>query len=275
MSAKIQKILVPTDYSKGATVATRNAFKLARLVDAQVILLHAYNVPIATSEDLTFISSIKQTEEEKLENELRKWGMEFPGILMDSELEYGPAVDAIVSAVLRNKIDLIVMGTKGETDILDAVLGSVASNVINHAKCGTIVIPSDVNEIELSHIMLACDFHKINEYSFFYPLTHLLDVTDAYLSLVNVQCDLNLFSVPTKEEVKIDNKFYKYNHGHVYLESDDVEEALLVEADREDVDLIVLTTKHYNLWNRIWHKSLSKKMVLHATKPLLILHEDF
>ncbi|MEW6070210.1 MAG: universal stress protein, partial [Candidatus Thermoplasmatota archaeon] len=36
--------------------------------------------------------------------------------------------------------DLIVMGTKGRTGIARLVLGSVAENVVHHAKCPVLVV---------------------------------------------------------------------------------------------------------------------------------------
>lgn len=121
---------------------------------------------------------------------------------------------------------------------------------------------------------MASDFHKLEKYDFFYPLIHILDATDAKVQIVNFQPELDLANVPAIEELKLDSMMDKYKHSHHYLEADDVEEALIEMARSEASDMIVLTTKHYNLWQRIWHRSLTKQMVLHSTTPLMILHED-
>jgi nucleotide-binding universal stress UspA family protein len=43
----IDKILVPTDFSEHASAALAMAIELAQKFDAQIVLLHAYQLPIA------------------------------------------------------------------------------------------------------------------------------------------------------------------------------------------------------------------------------------
>jgi nucleotide-binding universal stress UspA family protein len=166
------------------------------------------------------------------------------------------------------------MGTKGETNGIDALLGSVASNVINNVKCTTLVIPEETTEFSISEVMLATDFHKTKSQDFYGPLFHLLDKTDASVSIVNVRPAIELSEVPSKEEIDTDNLFGKYKHSHHFLEAENIEEALFDFAHLNSSNLIVILTKHYNLWQKLWHKSMAKKLALHSTIPLLIIHED-
>lgn len=274
MKKQINKILIPTDYSSNARRATNFGLSLAKMFGAEVILFHSYHFPLTTSEDMVYVAKMKEGEQEKLDEEKAALLNKFPGLKMDTQVEYGSAVDLIETISQREGVDLIVMGTKGETNGIDAVLGSVASNVINNVKCSSIVIPEEAKEFSITEIMLASDFHKSKNHDFYGPLLAILDKTDAAVSVVNVKEAIDLKEVPSREEIDTDNIFGKYKHSHHFLEAENVEEALFDFAHLNDCDLIVILTKHYNLWQKLWHKSMAKKLALHTTIPLMVIHED-
>ena len=270
----INKILIPTDYSTNARRAANFGMSLARSIGADVILFHSYHFPMTTSEDMVYIAEMKEGEEKKLNEEKDALAQKFPEVNISAQVEYGSAVDLVESISERENIDLIVMGTKGETNGIDAVLGSVASNVINNTKCSVLVIPEETHDFKIDHVMLATDFHKTKTHDYYGPLIHLLKKMDPSVSIVNVKAAIDLKEVPTQEEIETDNIFGEFKHSHHFLESENVEEALFDFAHLNDCDLIVILTKHYSLWQRLWHKSMAKQLALHTTKPLFIMHED-
>lgn len=274
MDKQINKILIPTDYSPNATRAANFGFGLAQKLGSDVVLFHSYHFPLTTSEDMVYVAKMKDGEEEKLQEAANTFSAKFPGVNIKTVVEYGSAVDLIESLTAKDNIDLIVMGTKGETNAFDALLGSVASNVINNVMCSTLIIPEETREFKMEEIMLATDFHETKDMDFYGPLLHILDRTDASVSIVNVKPALDLAEVPSKTEIETDNMFGKYKHSHHFIEAENVEEALFDFANVHDSDLIVILTKHYSLWQRLWHKSMAKQMALHSNKPLFIIHED-
>ena len=274
MHKQIKKILIPTDYSANARRAAEIGFQFAEMVQADVILFHSYHFPMTTSEDMVYISKMKDGEMEKIEKEKSSILEKHPNLNVTCVVEYGSAVDLIESVTDKENVDLIVMGTKGETNAIDAVLGSVASNTINNVMCSTLVIPSETRELKLEEIVLATDFHETKVEDVYWPLVDILEKVNASVSIVNVQESIDLEEMPSKTELATDSVFAKYKHSHHFLESDNVEEALFDFSNIHEADLIVIVTKHYSLWQRLWHKSMAKQLVLHSTKPLLILHED-
>ncbi len=48
--------------------------------------------------------------------------------------------DAIIGYATKNKIDLIVIGTKGRTGLKRFLLGSVAQGVVQHAQCPVLLV---------------------------------------------------------------------------------------------------------------------------------------
>lgn len=274
MQKQINKILIPVDYSANARRASEFGMQMAEKMEAEVILFHCYHFPMTSSEDMVYIEKMKEGEVEKLNKEMNSIAHKHPNVSISSIVEYGSAVDLIETITKRDNIDLIVMGTKGETNSLDAVLGSVASNTINNVMCSTLVIPNETRDFKIEEIVLATDFKETENSDYFWPLLSVLDKTDASLAIVNVQQVIDLAEVPSKAELKTNHIFANYKHSHHFLESDNVEEALFDFSNIHEADMIVILTKHYSLWQRLWHKSLAKKLVLHSTIPLLIIHKD-
>lgn len=274
MHQTIKRILIPTDYSPNATRATEFGLQLAEKLHAEVVLLHCYHFPMTSSEDMVYVAKMKEGELEKLKEVGDAVAAKHKNLSISCLADYGSAVDLIESTSEKEKIDLIVMGTKGETNGLDAVLGSVASNTINNVKCSVLVIPEETRELSIEEIVLATDFHETKNSKFYWPLLYILDKTDASVSIVNVKEDIDLAEVPSRTELETDHIFGAYKHSHHFLESDNVEEALFDFSNIHEADMIVIVTKHYNLWQRLFHKSMAKKLALHSTIPLLVLHED-
>ncbi len=268
------KILIPTDYSETAKKATDIGLQLANKLGADVLLFHSFSYPMMNTEDLSYTERLAVTEQEALEDEMNKWKAIHEDLNFEAYSSYGSAVDHISSIVRDHNIDLIVMGTKGESNAVDTVFGSVCSHVINNVKCPTIVIPDECNELNLNEVVLASDFHKIDKEDTFDLFLEIAKKFDSHIALLNVQHALNVHEGPNETETWMDGLLENYKHSHHFVESDDKEEAILNFAKEGDFGMICITTKHYSFWQKLFHTSMARSLALHSELPLCILHED-
>jgi nucleotide-binding universal stress UspA family protein len=85
---------------------------------------------------------------EKSKQEAQKWFDEISknavanGVKLRTEVVASPTsvVPAIVDYAEKNKVDLIVVGTKGRSGFTKLLLGSVASGVVTYASCPVMVV---------------------------------------------------------------------------------------------------------------------------------------
>jgi nucleotide-binding universal stress UspA family protein len=85
---------------------------------------------------------------EKSKQEAQKWFDEIGkkavanGVKLRTEVVASPTsvVPAIVDYAEKNKVDLIVVGTKGRSGFTKLLLGSVASGVVTYASCPVMVV---------------------------------------------------------------------------------------------------------------------------------------
>jgi nucleotide-binding universal stress UspA family protein len=85
---------------------------------------------------------------EKSKQEAQKWFDEIDknavanGVKLRTEVVASPTsvVPAIVEYAEKNKVDLIVVGTRGRSGFTKLLLGSVASGVVTYASCPVMVV---------------------------------------------------------------------------------------------------------------------------------------
>jgi nucleotide-binding universal stress UspA family protein len=136
----ISRILVPTDGSKTAQKAARQAVDLAKQLKASIIVLSVFDwssfVAWASSDWLAAPEGLEPIES-SLREVARKHGeavkrlCDKHGIQSKTVLTTGHPVEDIVREAKRSRADLIVMGSHGRSALAAAVLGSVTYGVIH------------------------------------------------------------------------------------------------------------------------------------------------
>jgi nucleotide-binding universal stress UspA family protein len=152
---KLEKLLVPVDYSKSSEMAFRYAKFLAKKVSADIHLLHVvderYVERIAelsgeSEEDVSRKLSLKAKE--KLENFLSKNGSE--GLVAENAVVVGIVFQAIALRAQALDVDLIVMGGHGRIgngQIDKIFFGSAAERVVRLLPCPVLCVPQQVARV--------------------------------------------------------------------------------------------------------------------------------
>ena len=144
---KLEKIVVATDFSEGAAQAADYAADLAQHFEAELVLVHAYNVDIPMASPMMSggyvlpdgffeeISKQARAQVKEHADRLSKGGLSVEPVALDE-----PAALAIVGEAERRGADLIVMGTRGLTGLKHVALGSGADKVVRTAPCPVLTI---------------------------------------------------------------------------------------------------------------------------------------
>jgi nucleotide-binding universal stress UspA family protein len=141
---RIQRILVPVDFSEPSLGALRYAVALARMLKASLDVLHVVEAVYAPMVGPTFdLESLREAREHgarrKLEQLVARLG-EHPG-RKRALLRAGTAARSIVYEAKRHSYDLIVMATQGRHGVGRWLLGSVAERVVRTADCPVLIVP--------------------------------------------------------------------------------------------------------------------------------------
>ncbi len=143
---KLQKILVPTDFSDCSMHALEYALSMAELFRARLILLHVVE-PAVCPENYMAVSpgfddtnqSLMETARERLDTICRK---RIGGrISSETLVRMGHAYSEIGDTAKAMGADLIVIATHGFTGLKQVLLGSTTERVIRHAPCPVLTVP--------------------------------------------------------------------------------------------------------------------------------------
>lgn len=137
----MKKILVAVDFSPAADAAVRQGLDLARAFNAQLLLLHVLHVP---AEAPGFYSSRKLGR--KLFRNMEEAATGMMAQFVDrhfkkakkkptTQILPGLPGDEIVRQAQKEKVDLVVIGTRGHSGLKRLLLGSVADHVIRACSC--------------------------------------------------------------------------------------------------------------------------------------------
>ena len=139
MSTFPEKILLATDGSEDAALATRAAVGLSAESGARLHVVHAWHsVPSPHFKSFVRFHLKKQAEELLAKGVACIKGAE--GDVAGSYLEEGRTVDAILGLAERIGADLLVLGSRGHGPVERMVMGSVSEGVARHAHCPVLVV---------------------------------------------------------------------------------------------------------------------------------------
>ena len=140
------KILVPTDFSVHAKEALRHAAEFARLFDAQLTILHVYDVtPYVMPETVPLYDTVQLNQlHEEFKKQLgpaKQQAVQAGAPRVDTQLLQGSPPAEIARFAAEGGYGLIVMGTHGRTGLAHLLLGSVTEKVVRKAPCPVLTVP--------------------------------------------------------------------------------------------------------------------------------------
>jgi nucleotide-binding universal stress UspA family protein len=144
MNVPYKKILVAYDGSKAAEDALEQAIMLARDNEStELEIIHVYNIPNFMIGESIFTPPAGHQQEV----------IEFSQAVMEKakrllkdtphntvSLHYGNPAKVILEQAEKTQCDLIVMGSKGLSGIMEFMLGSVSHNIVLHAKVPVLIV---------------------------------------------------------------------------------------------------------------------------------------
>ena len=145
MTIRLQKILLPTDFSNYSAAATKYACELATKFDAELHLLHTLEIRTDVTPDFAmgltlprYINESKAAVEKSLTGVLDpQWSAGRK--VVHAILEGSPKVE-IIRYARQQDIDLIVLSTHGRTGLAHVIMGSVAESVVRTAPCPVLTV---------------------------------------------------------------------------------------------------------------------------------------
>lgn len=275
----IKKILVPTDFSKCAENAAKFAGEIAVKFNAEITLYHIYTIPVvdpvvpAGSLD-SMIEEMENSSHANLKKAIEKMQKAFPGVTVKGKTKSGFAVPEIISHAKKSKHDLIVMGTTGASGIEELLVGSNTASVLAKSECPVLAIPARSKYAEIKSILYTTDL-TMPEGKTFGGLIDFAKGFGANITVLHVKNELDRYF--KMSEIRFEN--YGKMAGYSKVKYDEVKSEKIYDAlnkyiNQGNFDVVAMATHHRGFFDKIFHRSLTKRMAYHTKIPLLTFRKD-
>lgn len=275
----MKTILVPTDFSPIANTALRYAISVADKFKSKIFLLHSYQVPAPVGEvPFSVLDDERRVLREESEKNLREVSVKIgtAGVAYEYISVEGVAEDSILRAAKEKKIEMIIMGSKGQSNLADVIFGSVCLRVMEKATCPVMAIPNDtVITKPVKHITFATDYHQsdfaaIDKGVEIARLSqadlNILHISDAQIGADEEKVMMRNFMEGVKKRSNYTKLSFQVIHGYK------IEERLQQYVEDEQTDMLMMSTHYRSFFDRIFGSSITREITRNTNIPVIAFH---
>jgi nucleotide-binding universal stress UspA family protein len=268
------RILLPTDFSTNALNAATYAVKLFGTEGNSFVLLTTYMMPHGTASTMWNINGLlAQEAAQGLEAFAARLRSELgdAAIVLETAVEHGDLPHVVARfAADAAPADLVVMGTQGASGLREVLMGTNTAAVIAGGSLPVLAVPENAEYRTPKRILLADDGGPVGKESL-QPLLAIARWSHAHVSIVRVvQEDA---PVSTGSDSTYDLLMGGIPHSEQYHSGEDAQAAISELADRTEADLVAVLHRQRGLFEGLFHRSTSKRMVMHTHIPMLVLQQ--
>ena len=276
----MKTIIIPTDFSPIATNALHYGIDMAQTINASVLLVHVYHVPLVIADVPVVVISedeLKNNAEEKLAD-LKK---EVEHISSSKLKIYTEALFGNVSGELENLCNRIspfavVMGTVGASATERAFFGSNALSAIRHLTWPVICVPPGKQfGSGIQKVGFACDFKGVVKTTPTHVIKDIVKEFNAELHILNVDYNDRHFKPETPEEsLMLHTLLEDVKPLYHFIQHKDIEDGINEFAEKNNLDLLIAIPKKHKLLESLFKPSSTKQLVIQSHIPVMCIHEN-
>lgn len=262
----MKTILIPvnfTDYSQKAVDFVINSFTDVN----KIILLYSACSKGKTNAAFDPLEAQRLIGDQQML--IKNAGMKVETIT--SSMELCPLIERTIE---QEKIDMVVMATKGSSSIREFRDGSIAGYVINATSIPVITIPKDYELRAIKNIVFAVDLKTYHDPKLVTNVVTLAKVWNARVHVVNIHGTNSLI---TREEIdaakELEHQFHDVPHLFHFYNSADTAKGLDDFIAEYEADLLITVTRRDNKLKNVFHESITKRVAEQIHLPLIAFHD--
>ena len=276
------KILVLTDFSKNAYTALSYAVELFKKSDCHFYILNAFTPSTYVSDNILAtqlgshdIEALKQTSKKGLETieQLLSFRDDDPNHSFTFLSEFDFVHKSAINAVQKYDIDLIVMGTHGESDSSQALFGSNTVSIMNKVReCATLVVPKDVIYQELKEIVFLSSYKAPYKSLELRPLLTLGARHKSHVSVLHVSKTVEKDKDFDEIKNALSHKLQDLKPSFHEIQGVSLPDALQCFIQIKESNMIAFVNKKHHFFEHLFSPTMVKDLAKNSQIPILCLH---
>ena len=275
---QMKTILYATDYSEQSISALKYAHSLAVKLEAQLIVLHVFRVPLSLASPVS-ISYIKKKKKLFVEHRVKIekfYSLNLiehintlkPIILVDED---NSVVNGIQKKALKGNADFIVVGSKGASKAKQFFLGSTPQGLFKKATCPVLVVPTGATTEYLKTMVYATAFEQSDVFAI-RRLAILAKVSNAKIKIIHITTKKEYEGDQQMEwfkELLLEKVAYS-NIEFNLIYSDSIFDDLKLFLNESNANLLAMLERSEELsMKRLFHRDFVKRMQVECNIPIL------
>lgn len=257
------QLLVGTDFSESADNALRYAAELAIKSNGEIIVAHVFQSMSPTGK-MGLNSKIREDAESEMKTTLDELKIAYPSLKkVKSSIIKGEAHNKLEVLFKREKLDLLIIGTKGEANESSIFLGNVAGKFIRLADMPMLMIPTASRFKNINKIVFAIKRTKINQKKTVAPLKKILSLFGARLTILHVNTDI--------KKMKIGSRLSKLANNLITIESDRFYKPIEKFVESGNFGMLCVIRRKRGFFHKFLISKSFSTAKFSTTLPMLIL----
>lgn len=279
-----KKILLATDFSKNSWNAIVYALELYKDTDCDFYVLNAFTATGYLTDSLMVpepgqdaYEEAKAESEDKLTEVSRMITFREENNSKHNFINistFDNLREAIDKVVEEKDIELVVMGTKGQTNTSNFLFGSNAVDVMEKIRnCPVLVIPEEADSVYPKEIVFPTSYKThIKKHE----LNHLVEIAKISKAAIKV---LHIAKEDELDEQQINNQklLQEYFEGIEYsfhsLSHMEIASAINCFVESRESDMIAFINKKHTFFSSVFSQPLVKNITYHTKVPVLVMHD--
>lgn len=279
-----KNILLPTDFSKSAWHAIAYALELYKNEPCNFFLLNVFSGSSNIIDSLINMepgSALYEEAKLKSEDGLAKVldmialrDRQNPKHNFITISSFNNTLEAIKNVVENKDIEIIIMGTRGQTESKSIVYGRNAISVMEKVReCPVLVIP-EIAKIELpKEIVFPTDYKKHFKKRELKYLIEIAKISEAAVKILHVQEENKLDVKQKANKELLEGCFEDISYSFHFLTNMHVPTAINCFVESRESDMVAFINKKHAFFGSILTQPLVKDIGYHSKVPVLVLHD--
>lgn len=281
----MKTILIPTDFSDTAKHAADFAITLADLLQAKVLVIHAYMPPVTTTEYVLPLSGADlgqayfKVEEDSLEAFTKELKERYedstkPYAKVESKFMVGAVADCIKEIEEELAIDFIVMGTVGANNAWERFWGTTTLSVVKHIQTPIWIIPEETELHAIEHLIYTADLEG-DEIGAIKKVLDVATLLGANTKVLHIKETFEPEVYPSKKIIDtLEDEFEGQPVSFTNLYRDDTIDGLDTYIHHHQPDAVVIARRDKGLLERLFHTSVLSHLAVTSKIPVLVVQKD-
>lgn len=279
-----RKILLPTDFSENASKAIDYALELYKDQECVFYLLNVFFIVPNNIESLIgmepgsdLFEATKKKSEDQLHELLSQVAFNDNGNTKHSFQiisTFNEPFQAINTAVEDKDIELIVMGTRGQTNVRSKIFGSTAIDVMENIRnCPVIVVPQLSKCAIPKEIVFPTNYKTSVKKQELKHLINIAQISNASIKILHVSEDGKLNNQQTNNKKLLDEYFEEVSHSFHLLSQLSVPAAINCFVESRESDMVAFINSKHSFFASIFNQPLVKGIAYDSKVPILVMHD--